>query len=138
MSVDFTDLFESRTIVHGQVLGLVALDQVLWFFVRGVDSVSLERDCRGNFFLNRASEKLRRGSKPLCRSQPDRPARMPALGHLGHQESLGPDPHLQRLSGLAFDSVVRAKPFGPAITPGSISFFVCGSIFFWLIASRNC
>ena len=47
-----TDLFESRTFVHGQMGGLVAVDQILRFVLRGVDSVSLERDFRGNFFLD--------------------------------------------------------------------------------------
>ena len=42
--------------MHGHVIGLVALDQILRFFLRGVDSVSLERDFRGNFFLDRAPD----------------------------------------------------------------------------------
>jgi hypothetical protein len=46
-------------------------------------------------------------SKPLCGSQPDRPARMPAFWDLGHQESLEPDPHIQRLSGPAADDFQR-------------------------------
>ena len=49
-------IFSRAEPLHGQVLGLVALDQILWFFVRGVDSVSLERDRRGDFFLNRAPD----------------------------------------------------------------------------------
>ena len=38
------DLLESRASVHGYVVRLVALDQILWFFLRGLDRVSLERD----------------------------------------------------------------------------------------------
>ena len=42
--------------MHGQVVGLVALDQIQRFFLRGVDSISLERDFRSNFFLDHAPD----------------------------------------------------------------------------------
>src|SRR6185437_15651577 len=49
----FPDLLESRTFVHGLVIGLVALDQILRLLLRGVDRVPLERDFRNDFLLDR-------------------------------------------------------------------------------------
>ena len=46
------DLFESRTFVHGQMISLVALDQILRLFLRSVDRVSLKGDLGGNSFLD--------------------------------------------------------------------------------------
>jgi len=45
-----SDLFDSRTFVHGQVISLVALDQILRLFFRSVDCVSLKGDFGGNSF----------------------------------------------------------------------------------------
>ena len=39
--------------------------------------------------LRLVHQELRPRGEPLRRSQPDRPARMPALGHLGNEEPLG-------------------------------------------------
>src|SRR5438093_5548363 len=41
--------------MDGQVVGLVALDDVLRFFFRSMPFVTLEDDLRGYFFLNRSS-----------------------------------------------------------------------------------
>ncbi len=50
------DLFEGRTFVHGHVVGPVAFDQILWFFLRGADRVRLELDGGGDLFLDRSSD----------------------------------------------------------------------------------
>jgi (2R)-phospho-3-sulfolactate synthase (ComA) len=39
--------------------------------------------------LRMVREELRHPRQPVCESQSDRPARVPALRHLGHQEHLG-------------------------------------------------
>src|ERR1041385_5155792 len=41
------DLFEGRAFVHGQVVSLVALDQILRLFLRRADSVGLKPDGGG-------------------------------------------------------------------------------------------
>src|ERR1039457_6590701 len=49
------DHFESRTFVHSQVVGLIALDQILRLLLRSVNRVTLERNFGGMLFLDRPS-----------------------------------------------------------------------------------
>ena len=42
--------------MHGHVVGLVALDQILWFVLRGADYVGLKLHGRGNLFLDRSPD----------------------------------------------------------------------------------
>src|SRR5665213_1075160 len=55
----FGDLFESRTFVHGHVVGFVALDQILRLFLGGTDGVGFEFDGGGDSFLDRSSDAAR-------------------------------------------------------------------------------
>src|SRR5438445_5073534 len=45
--------------VHGHVIRLVALDQILWFFPRGADRVALELNCGDDCFLDRSPNPAR-------------------------------------------------------------------------------
>ena len=46
------EFLERRALVHGQMVGSVAFDQILRLFLRGMDRVPLERNDRGDLFLN--------------------------------------------------------------------------------------
>ena len=63
----------------------------------GLEKVMFEAADPEVFALVR--QELRPRGQPVRRPQPDRPARMPALGHLGDQEPLGTRRYLQGLSG---------------------------------------
>jgi len=49
------DLLQGRPFVDCYVIGLVALDDVLWLFFGSVALVTLEDDLRGYFLLDRSS-----------------------------------------------------------------------------------
>jgi hypothetical protein len=49
------DLFKRCPFVHGHVIGLVALDQILRFFFRGTDRVTLKFDWGSDLFLDRSA-----------------------------------------------------------------------------------
>jgi len=51
-----TDFCKRRTFVHCQVISFVALDQILGFFLRGVNSVPLEDDFGGDFLFDCSSD----------------------------------------------------------------------------------
>lgn len=51
----FADSPERRTFVHGHVISLIALDQILWFFFRSPNHVALKLDGRRDLFLNPSS-----------------------------------------------------------------------------------
>src|SRR5215510_1499139 len=55
----FLDLLEGRPLVDGQVVGLVALDDVLRLLLRGVPPVALEDDLPGHFLLDRPPDPAR-------------------------------------------------------------------------------
>src|SRR5579871_3357739 len=46
------EFLERRSLMHGQMVGRVAFDQILRLLLRGADSVALERDGRGDLFLD--------------------------------------------------------------------------------------
>src|SRR5580698_9109185 len=48
----FTDLFESRTFVHGHVVSLVALDQILRLLLRSANGVRLKLYGGGDLLLD--------------------------------------------------------------------------------------
>src|ERR1022692_4889531 len=48
-------LRSDRTFVHSQVVGLIALDQILRLLLRSVNRVTLERNFGGMLFLDRPS-----------------------------------------------------------------------------------
>jgi hypothetical protein len=50
-----TDLSEGCPFVHGHVIGLVALDQILRRFFRGPDRVILKCDWESDLFLDRSA-----------------------------------------------------------------------------------
>src|ERR1700687_3090890 len=50
------EFLESRSLVHGQMVGRVAFDQILRFLLRGADRVALERDGRGDLLLDRSPD----------------------------------------------------------------------------------
>ena len=54
--VCFADFGECRTFVHGHVVGLVALDQILWLLLRGANGVGLKFDGGDDPFLDRSSD----------------------------------------------------------------------------------
>ena len=53
--VSIADFHERGTFVHGHVVGLVALDQILWFFFRRPNHIALKLDGRRDLFLNHSS-----------------------------------------------------------------------------------
>src|ERR1051326_8520192 len=55
-ALSFFELFQSRPFVHGHMVGLVALDQILRLLLRGVDLVPLECDFRRDFLLDGPSD----------------------------------------------------------------------------------
>ena len=59
ISVCLLDFSKSRTLVHGQVFGRIAFDQILRLFFRGVDGVSFERDRGRYLFLDRSPHPAR-------------------------------------------------------------------------------
>ena len=52
----FSEFFERRPFVHGQVIGLIALDQVLRLVLRGVDDIAFELDFGRDFLLDGSSD----------------------------------------------------------------------------------
>jgi len=50
------DLSESRAFVHGQMISLVAFNQILRLFFRGTDHVVFEPHRRRNLFLDRSAD----------------------------------------------------------------------------------
>ena len=54
-----TEFFESRAFVHGHVVSLVALDQILRLLRRGADGVGLKFDGGRDLLLDRSADVAR-------------------------------------------------------------------------------
>src|ERR1035437_7328145 len=50
------DFLQRRSLVHRQMVGRGAFDQILRLLLRGADRVALERDGRGDLFLDRSPD----------------------------------------------------------------------------------
>jgi hypothetical protein len=59
LAAAYLELLEGRAFVDGQVVGPVALDEVLRLLFRGVPPVALEGDRRGDFLLDRSPDPAR-------------------------------------------------------------------------------